>query len=96
MSRILLQYVLPLALPTVLYLLWWWTIGRRRAQAAGRPAGPVDGPWFWLILAGCLLVAAGLGYTALTFGEMADGHYVPPYMEDGRVVPGHMDRGPRP
>lgn len=96
MSRILLQYVLPLLLPTVLYLLWWWTVGHRRARAAGKPAGLARGPWFWLILGGCGLLAAVLVHTALTSGQTMDGQYVPPHVEDGRIVPGHMERGPRP
>jgi hypothetical protein len=90
MSRVLLQYLLPLILPTVLYLLWWWTIGRRRARAAGHPAGLADGPWFWLIVSGCVLAGGALVYTGLTGGMEAGGDYMPPRLEDGRVVPGHM------
>lgn len=94
MSRFLLQFVLPLILPTVLYVLWWWAIGRRRADADGRPGGLARGPWFWLILAGLVLLGAALIATALTTGTAFDGRYVPPQLEGGRVVPGHMDRSP--
>ncbi len=96
MSRVVLQYVLPLLLPTVLYLIWWGTIGRRKATANGGTAVLAQGPWFWLIVCGCVLLAGSLIYTALVVGVTTDvtseGHYVPPQLEDGRVVPGHFER----
>ncbi len=39
MSRILLQYLLPLLLPTVLWLIWYFAVGRRRPTAEGLVAG---------------------------------------------------------
>ncbi len=55
MTRILLQVVLPIAAPFVIYVGW-------RLLTRGRPglANLNEGPWFWLIGAGLLLVIAGL------------------------------------
>jgi ABC-type Na+ efflux pump permease subunit len=95
MNRVLLQYLLPLLLPTLLYLLWWGTIGRRKATVSGGGATLSQGPWFWLILGGGLLLAASLVYTALVAGVPtgagSEERYVPPQLKDGRVVPGHFE-----
>ncbi len=89
MTRILLQYLLPLLLPMAIYLLWAWFA--RKRQAAGAPAYRLqDGPWFWLILAGIVLATGGLVFTALTGGEEPGGSYSAPRWEDGRIVPGHV------
>lgn len=95
MTRILLQYVLPLLLPTVVYLVWWWATSRRQTATGDgtrRPASLTQGPWFWLALAGVALMSAGLIHTALTTGEAPGGRYVAPHLEDGRVVPGRVVR----
>lgn len=92
MSRVLLQYLLPLLLPTILYLAWWWAFGRRQVHGGDQAAELTDGPWYWLIIGGVLLMAGGLIYTALTSGEAPGGRYVAPHLEDGRVVPGRVVR----
>lgn len=91
MSRILLQYLLPLLLPTVLWLIWYFAVGRRRPTADGGPSRLEHGPWFWLILAGVVLLGASLGYTALTLGlDPNSGTYVAPHLQDGKIVPGGL------
>jgi amino acid transporter len=50
-----------------------------------------EGPWFWLILAGFVLMAGGLVYTALSTGGDAGGAYIAPRYEDGRIVPGRIE-----
>ncbi len=90
MTRILLQYLLPLLLPIVLYLLWTW-LAQRRQAAGGAPLRLQDGPWFWLILAGVVLTAAGLVFTAMVGGWEPGGIYQAPRWEDGQIVPGHME-----
>jgi hypothetical protein len=93
MSRVLLQYVVPLLLPTVLYLAWWWAFGRRQSAAGdGQPQQLTEGPWYWLMIGGVVLMAGGLIVTALTGGEAPGGRYVAPHLEDGRVVPGRVVR----
>ena len=50
MSRVFLQYVLPLVLPIVLYLLWG-SFQKARAEKTGKaPHDFSQGPWFWLIV----------------------------------------------
>ena len=83
MGRVWLTVVLPLLLPTVLYVLWAGTTRR------GRPAG-LRQSWPWLLAAGvafsgCVLLAAWL-----RTGGGGNGSYVPPHVEDGRVVPGQL------
>ncbi len=89
MSRIVLTYVLPLVLPTALYLAWAWLANRR---TAGGPAVQLAGaPWFWLILSGVVLMAAGLVATALIGGADPGSRIIPPRYEDGRVVPARIE-----
>ena len=91
MSRILLQYLLPLVLPTLIWLIWYFAIGRNRPAADGSPSQLQHGPWFWLILAGLALLGGSLIYTALTHGFDPTGTYVAPRWENGRVVPGRVE-----
>lgn len=88
MTRVLLQYLLPLILPTLLYLGWAWLNQRRSA-------GPVEqlreGPWFWLVLAGVALMAAALVATALMSGVEPGTRIIAPKYEDGRVIPWHTE-----
>ena len=91
MSRILLQYLLPLALPTIIWLIWYFAIGRNRAAAEGTVSPLEHGPWFWLILGGVGLLGLSLVYTALTHGFDPSGTYVAPHLENGRVVPGRIE-----
>jgi uncharacterized protein DUF6111 len=85
MIRILLTIVLPLLLPTLLYLLW--LAASRRAALAG-PAPWRDLPWVWLAAAGVALAALLLFFINIRVGSQ--GTYVPPQYIDGRVVPGHV------
>jgi bacteriorhodopsin len=90
MSRVLLQYLLPLILPTVLYLIWALAV---RDSGSGRKLATIlrEGPWFWLIVAGMLLAGASLVFTALSRGGDPSGRYVAPRLENGRVIPGHIE-----
>lgn len=88
MSRIILQYVLPLLLPVAVFL-GWVLLTRGRDDEQGNIVSRLrEGPWFWLIVAGVALMAGGLATLALTGGGDPGMTYVPPHREDGRVVPG--------
>ncbi|HEY0832761.1 MAG TPA: DUF6111 family protein [Azospirillum sp.] len=89
--RIFLTIVLPLLLPTAVYLLYVSTVEVRRARAE-QEGGPVPwwvtAPWPWLVGGGVVLTGLTLGAMALTGGTEPGGVYVPAHMEDGRLIPG--------
>tara|TARA_R110000787_G_scaffold16622_73_gene52039 strand:+ start:2363 stop:2638 length:276 start_codon:yes stop_codon:yes gene_type:complete len=91
MMRILLTVLLPLIGPVVIYLVWCILMARRQ-DATGKPPPQITrGGLFFSLLAGGLLMIAVLAFTALTGNYGGDGEYVPPRMEDGRIVPGHYN-----
>lgn len=90
MFRLVFTYILPLAAPALLYLAWHMLQVRR--VVAGKRAEPT--PTFaempWLILAGAgvsLLAVVLLGLALFGGGAAPGADYVPPHMEDGRIVP---------
>ena len=86
MTRILLQYILPLILPMILYSVYI-TIARRKNPE--NPMSFFDGPWVAAVILGLLLMIGGLVAVALLDTKGNPGEvYQPPRMEDGRVVPG--------
>lgn len=91
MARILIEYLLPIVLPTALYAAWLaWR--RKRAIATGAASVPAwqEGPWFWCILAGVGLALAVFVATALLSGHPPGAKYQPPHVVNGRVVPGEF------
>ena len=93
MPRELLTLFLPLVLPTVLYLAWVYATRWSRAGGAVSWRGL---PWVWLGMAGVALAALALFVVTVHFGTTTPGFYVPPHVENGRVVPGHIEPGGRP
>jgi len=91
MTRVFLTIVLPLMLPTALYVLW--TVGAGRFHAASAPAPWRELPWGWLALAGAVLAFAILA-TVVELGGTRNGVYVPPHLENGAIVPGHVESAP--
>jgi hypothetical protein len=87
MLRELLTLIVPLVLPTVLYLVW--LRGVRWAEA-GDAAFWGNLPWVWLAAIGVALTALVLFVVTVHFGTATPGFYVPPRVEDGRIVPGHI------
>ena len=90
MIRILLTVLLPMALPTTVYFLWFAN-ERRRAIAAGTPEAMPrlgDVPWFVLGSAGLAIAAVVLFATSIYSGDEPGSVYVPPHIEHGQVVPG--------
>ena len=88
MLRILLIQLLLFAVPFVVWALYVVAVQRRKLTSGGAFD---DAPIVWLLGAGTALVAAGLVYFALTTGTPAgEGEYVPPRLENGRIVPGHI------
>ena len=87
MAREFLTIVIPLILPTLIYVLWMQTVGE------DRPSGAVL-PWLWLAAAGAALLAIVLLVVTVHYGTSEPGTYVPPRYEGGRIVPPHIE--PRP
>lgn len=99
MVRILISYVIPLLLPTVMYFLWVAWV-RRKIMASHSPADSevtpeevaafeIRTPWFRLILAGAVLVLVTL-VLGVFLGPKnpPDSVYQPPRIVDGKIVPG--------
>jgi hypothetical protein len=89
MTRIFFTFVLPLILPTAIYLIWVWR-ARRNHDHDGSDALPElrKGSLFWSLVAGFIFMSAGLVTIALTSGDPPDsGVYQSPRMEDGKIVP---------
>ena len=90
MTRIVLQYLLPILLPTLVFLAWVY-LTRGHEEAAHETITRIrEGPWFWLILGGIALMALGLAYMAFQ-GAAPGGVYHAPRFEDGRVIPGYVE-----
>jgi hypothetical protein len=91
MLRVFLTIVLPLLLPTALYLLWIGTLGSS-PEGGAIPWTAV--PWIWLAGAGAVLLAIVLFVVTVHFGAPQDGVYVPPRWQGDRIVPGHIEPQP--
>ena len=89
MPRVLLTIVLPLILPTALYLIWVTTL--RRRSSSGTEARWAALPWVWLAGAGVGLLAIVLFVVTIHFGAPQQGVYVPPRWQNGHIIPGHIE-----
>ncbi len=88
MTRILLQYALPLIIPAAVYFAWVWY--SRRRQKEGEPVPEAEDPWFWILAAAFVLMAGGLVFLALSDTSDTGGTYLAPHLEGGKVVPGEV------
>ena len=88
MMRVAFLRVLLFLLPFALFALYALLLNRR---VGTRPPTP----WTLLFVIGLGLVATSFIVVGLTEGETTKGVYVPPHMQDGRIVPGHVESGPQ-
>lgn len=88
MLRVVLTIVLPLLLPTAIYVAWLLTV---QWSSPGETVRWATLPWIWLGVAGVLLLGTVLVVVTVHFGEPETGRYVPPRYEGGRVVPSHIE-----
>jgi heme A synthase len=95
MVRVVLSYIVPFLLPTALYVAWSWYRARYAAAHGGEAPKVERGPWPILIALGALLTLLTLAATALLQGSDAGSAYTPPHLENGRLIPGHMDAKPK-
>ena len=91
MLRVFLTVILPLLLPTALYLLWIAALGSS-PQGGAISWGTV--PWIWLAGAGAVLLAIVLIVVTVGFGSSQQGVYVPPRWQGDRIIPGHIESAP--
>lgn len=93
MIRVLLEFAVPLLLPTVLYGIWLaWARRRASTTGAAMPPGWRNAPWLVLAAIGTVLaVAAAVGSGLGRGTQDITGTYVPPRVIDGKVVPGHIE-----
>ena len=91
MSRIMLTYIVPFLLPAAAYAAWVWYRTVYAARHGGEAPKLEQGPWPLLLFGGAVLAFAVLAATALIRGGSPDGNYVPPHLEKGEMVPGHME-----
>jgi hypothetical protein len=87
MPREILTLVVPLILPTLLYLAW---LRLMHWSEAGDVAAWHKLPWVWLVVTGVALTAMVLLVVTVGFGNPVPGTYVPPHAENGHIVPGHI------
>ena len=83
--RQIFEIVLPLILPTVLYISYLWVL--RPRQGVNFP----EMPWIWLGGAGVLLLAVTFLALTLLGGADPSERYLPPKVVNGQIVPGHYE-----
>lgn len=91
MVRVFLTIVLPLLVPTALYLLW---VTALRTSDNGRATAWNSVPWVWLAAAGAVLLVIVLLVVTVGFGTAQQGVYVAPRYVDGHIIPGHVEPQP--
>ena len=84
MVRVFITIVLPLLLPTALYLLW---VGALGAPHEGGAMPWASMPWVWLAGAGVVLLAIVLFVVTVGFGTQQQGVYVAPRWQNGPSSP---------
>ncbi len=87
MTRILIQYLLPLVAPSAVYVMWL-LYSRYRANKVGDVAPAFTrGGFFWALLLGGVLLVASLATMAVMGGVDPDsGVYEAPRLENGEII----------
>lgn len=95
MLRVFFTIVVPLVLPTALYLVWLWVArGALQEREEGATLRSAMLPLVWLAAAGVLLLALVLFVVTVHHGTSQPGTYVPPRWENGRIIPSHIEPAP--
>ncbi len=91
--RLLLELVLPALIPALIYL-GYLRVEQRRAAArdeGGALPWWAETPWIPLAGAGVLLAAVVLSVIVMRSGDAIHGVYVPAHLENGALVPAHVE-----
>ncbi len=92
MIRILLEVLVPLLLPTGIYLAWLAAMRRRAARGGRDVPAWVEAPWPLLGFLGILLAATITIAVNVSNRMPIEGTYIPVHTgPDGRVVPGRIE-----
>jgi len=92
MIRVLFEIIVPLLLPTAVYLVWLAAARQRALQTGGRVPAWIEAPWPLLAIIGVVLAATVLVAVSVSQRMPAEGTYVPPTAgPDGRIIPGHVE-----
>ncbi len=87
MTRVLLQYLLPLLGPLAFYLIYMTFVRRKAAKKGGEIPAIERSRMFWSIIIGFFFMLAALTTLALTSGEQpGSGDYQAPRMKNGGIV----------
>lgn len=88
MIRLFFTYILPLVLPTLIYLLWVWNAKRKHnPNVDGELPGLRRGHLFWSLTSGILMMIFALITIALMTGDPPDsGTYKSPRLEGGKII----------
>ena len=79
----------PVFIPLLVYIIWMIRV-RKVARKVGDPLPDFrDGPWFWALIA-TLCVAVIMFISLGLSKESVTGEYVPPHVEDGKMIPGKV------
>ena len=90
-----MRYLMPVLIvvvPAIAYAVWY-RFAQRKAEleAAGALPRWQDAPWTWIVVATLAMLAASLVLLALEPDADPRGNYVPAKVEDGIIVPGHVE-----
>jgi len=85
MIRIVIQQLLLFIAPFLVYFLY-------RLLASRGEGFLQDAPWYALAMTGGVLSVVALIALGFHDDDANQGVYVPPHMEDGRIVPGQVNR----
>lgn len=90
MIRKILTIVVPLLAPTIVYVMYLYFIAKNRAAEQEGRRLPEWRRWPWQILIPCgaVLTAISVALLGLPGDAVVPGTYVPPHMENGKIVPG--------
>ena len=88
MFRAFLTYIVPFLMPIAGYAVWIW-YRTNHAQTHGGEAPKFEqGPWPLMLFLGAVLSFGILAVGALNTGGSPGDIYIPPHVENGKIVPG--------
>ncbi len=86
--RFLLFSLWPAFIPILIYVAWL-AHRRRKAKKAGIELESITkGTLFWTIIASILIAIGCFLYYGLSSQENAGVRYIPPHVENGKLIPG--------